>query len=159
LAVFGLRVFVSHIPIKEGIDRSAFAKFLSIGFLVLILAISAVLTIGKLDSWTTGTEELAAVDRALSDAGIARDEIILINDPATFHWVSQRPSIVIPSGDERVMLEVMDHYGVRYAVLQVNHPPELDEVYQDPEDSLLFEVLLKDQTWFILEKVDNDAVK
>lgn len=159
MSVLGLREIISRLPLKEDIDRSTFTKFLGIGFLVLILAISGVLTVGKLNTWTTGTEELVAVDRALSAAGIARDETILINDPATFNWVSERPSIVIPSGDEDMMREVMDHYGVRYAVLQINHPPELAPLYQHPEDSKLFEVLLKDQTWFVLEKVGNGAVK
>lgn len=152
MAIYGLRHLIGIMPLNKDVDRKKFEKFFSIGFLVLLGALSGVLFTAKLRGWDTGVNEIALIEDQLMDLAISDSEIILVNDPATFHWVTERPSIVIPSGKESTISDVMDRYGVNYVILQINHPPELNMLYQDPGQSSDFRVVVKDGSWLILRK-------
>jgi hypothetical protein len=156
MAIIGLRHLVQVLPLNKGVDRKIFGRFLGIGFLTLFVGISGVLFYAKASSWDNGANELSIIDAQLKELEIPNSEIILINDPATFHWVTGRPSIVIPSGDEEVMRKVMERYRVNYAVIQINHPPELHEFYHNPEKEEGFDIIGQEGSWVILQKVLND---
>ena len=151
MSVIGLREAASRLPLKEGLDRNLFEKFIGISFLVLLLLVTVVLSGSKIDGLRAGVDEMEQIVITLQELEIGQDEIILINDPATLNWVSERPAVVIPGGDETMMLAVMEHYGVHYVVLQYNHPPELADLYKNPLESENFSVLATEDTWYVLE--------
>jgi hypothetical protein len=154
MAIYGLRSIIKILPLRKGIPRENLEKFIAIGFLIIIAAITTFLFSSKLNSWRFGATEITEIHRALDQLEVPAEEIILINDPATFYWVSNRPSIVIPSGDTDTMLSVMQRYGVEYVVLQINHPPELSGLYLAPGLSEDFELIYQKDNWHILKKGD-----
>lgn len=66
---------------------------------------------------------------------------IMINDPPSYYAATRRPSLVIPYGDEDILLSTAKRYGVDAIILQVNHPAGLNKLYQTPENFSQFEVL------------------
>ena len=156
MSISGLRAVVVKLPLSEGINRNKFEQFIGVGFLFIVLTVSGVLSFPKFSSWDAGVSEIVEIEHALEESEISTEEIILINDPATFHWVTFRPTIVIPSGDESTILSVMDRYGADLVVLQINHPPELSGLYLAPSDSESFDVVHAQDTWFILRKVSQE---
>jgi hypothetical protein len=110
--------------------------------------------IGEFDeplAWRQPVREFIAIDKGLSMNGIWEEEIIFINDPPSFHWVSNRPALVIPNGEEDVLLAAMNRYQVKYVVLQKNHPPGLSDLFTNPAFSDTFEVIEQTSEWKILE--------
>ena len=156
MSIYGLKEVVSKLPLNENVNRLKFERFIGFGYFVVVLSVTGILIFSKLGTWNVGTEEISEIDQTLLELEIPPDEIILINDPATFHWVSNRPSIVIPNGDEDTMLSVMDRYDIEYAVLQVNHPPGLSGLYLAPYESEKFDVLVDENQWFIFQKVTEE---
>lgn len=76
---------------------------------------------------------LAAQDIVVNLDGYGfNDELVMINNPPGFYAATGRSSVVIPSSGIDDVLQAGEEYGVRYLVLEMNHPRELNDLYQNP---------------------------
>ncbi|HLF90170.1 MAG TPA: hypothetical protein VI451_14585 [Anaerolineales bacterium] len=76
------------------------------------------------------------VEQKLATLGAQPDEIVMVNNPPGYYLVSGRPSVVIPNGDEVVLLSVAKWYAVRYVVLDENIPAGLRGLHENPSDAV-----------------------
>ena len=84
--------------------------------------------------WEQAANDQAAVTRAL----LALDPflgVVAVNNPPGFFLASMLPCVVIPYGDEGMLHQVVDRYGVEWVVLDANHPLPLASLYEAPASS------------------------
>jgi hypothetical protein len=67
----------------------------------------------------------------LVDLGAQSGEAVLVNNAPGYWLASRRPAVVIPDGNEKMLLAVARQFDVRYIVLEISNPPELGNLYQD----------------------------
>jgi hypothetical protein len=80
-------------------------------------------------AWNVSAEHYQAVEGLLKRYGAAQDEGVLVNNPPGYWLASQRPAVVIPYGDEQVLLTAARTYDIRYLVLEISNPRQLGNLY------------------------------
>jgi hypothetical protein len=122
-------------------DYRQASRVFSAGLVALAIMLS-VLTVQKRvigaslahPTWGSGWEYYVELERALKDAGIEDDAIVMVNNAPGYYAANRRPAISIPNGGVEVSLEVAERYGAAILVLESNHPRGLDELYEHPKD-------------------------
>ena len=152
MSIDGLRIMAVKLPLNQTIERKVFEKFIGVAYILIFLVVTGVIFSSKMATWKNGAAEILEIHHAIEEQEIGVEEVVLINDPATFHWLTERPSIVIPSGNEDTLFSVMERYSAQYVVLQRNHPPELTDLYLSPDHYLEFTIVADDDQWFLLRK-------
>ena len=84
--------------------------------------------------WNRADEVSLAIGRALADRGVA-DPIVMVNNPPLFTYLTGVRSIVIPNGDEAMLLAAARQFGVDWVVLDANRPAGLADIYAEPESA------------------------
>lgn len=74
---------------------------------------------------------LAAFARA--DDQIPAGQGAAVANPPAFFYHTGRPAIPLPDGPPADLATALDRFGLRYVVLDVNHPAGLDGLYDRPE--------------------------
>jgi hypothetical protein len=94
--------------------------------------------------WNQTQAYYSKIDESLSDYGIGRNNLVLVNNPPGLYVTAHRKSISVPNGGIQTMLEVAKRYQARYLILESNHPQALNTIYEHPGDHpgliYLFEV-------------------
>jgi hypothetical protein len=80
------------------------------------------------------------------DGKTTSGSVIAINNPPGFYSVSNLKSVVIPDGDEEVLLQVVKAFSVDWLLLDHNYPKGLQSLYQNPTQV----------DWLFLEKTFVD---
>ncbi len=65
-------------------------------------------------------------------SGGSPQDVVAVNNPPAFWLASGHPSVVIPAGNPASLQRVVRDFGVRWVVLEKNHPPGLEPLYEDP---------------------------
>lgn len=120
-----------HTPRPWGMVR-----FMS-GLLVAVAALLSLLlytqrVIGSradLPAWSTSARHYQSVEQTLVRLGAQPGDPVIVNNPPGYWLASGRPAVVIPDGDERMLLAAARQYGVRYLVLEVTNPTALANLY------------------------------
>ena len=76
------------------------------------------------------------VEQKLVEMGAQPDEIVMVNNPPGYFLASGRPAVVIPNGDEAVLLSAAAQYTVGYVVLDENVPAGLQGLYENPSSTV-----------------------
>jgi hypothetical protein len=67
-----------------------------------------------------------------------------VNNPPGYYLASGRTALVVPNGSEQTLLGVARRYGVRFLLLEHDHPRGLERLYRAPDTQAglkyLFEV-------------------
>jgi hypothetical protein len=84
--------------------------------------------------WNQADEASIAIGRALADRGEA-DPIVMVNNPPLFTYQTGLRSIVIPNGDETMLLAAARQFGAQWVVLDANRPAGLAALYAGPDSS------------------------
>jgi hypothetical protein len=95
---------------------------------VIAVILSGTMAWRKIPAWRTADAVYEDVDRWLTDQGAAQAGV-MVNNPPAFWYYTDRPAIVIPNGSVAALLEVADRYGVRYVLLESNHPAGLADLH------------------------------
>ena len=82
--------------------------------------------------WNQTDGAYGAIERALLARGVV-DPIVMVNNPPLFTYHTGLRAIVIPNGDEAMLLAAARQFGVRWVVLDANRPAALAELYAQPE--------------------------
>jgi hypothetical protein len=158
MTAVGLKEVITKLPTNKNVAKHQLENLVLVMLVVITGVISLYLfsirVVGEFDqrlAWRQPAKEFMAIDKGLSMNGVWEEDIIFINDPPSFHWVSNRPALVIPNGDEKVLLAAMNRYRGTYLVLQKNHPPGLSDLFANPELSDSFVVIEQTSEWKILE--------
>ncbi len=75
--------------------------------------------------WTASSDHYQEVEQALSRLGAASGEVVLVNNPPGYWLASRRPAVVIPFGDEQMLLAAARKYNARYLILETNNARHL----------------------------------
>jgi len=78
--------------------------------------------------WNQVDEGTAAIGRELIVQGEI-DPIVMVNNPPLFTYQTGLRSIVIPNGDEAMLLAAARQFGAQWVVLDANRPAGLLDVY------------------------------
>jgi hypothetical protein len=85
-------------------------------------------------AWNNGFEAYQRLERQLLEAGVARSDVVMVNNAPGYFVANQRSSISIPDGSTETLLTVARRYGARYVLLEQNHPKGLADLYVSPGD-------------------------
>jgi hypothetical protein len=80
-------------------------------------------------AWSRANHHYQEVDSALTRLGAQDDQRVLVNDPPGYYLASGREAIVIPYGDEDMLLSAARQFQVDYLVLELNNPWMLEALY------------------------------
>lgn len=65
----------------------------------------------------------------------SRDRVA-VNNPAAFWLATGIEAVVIPDGPPQVLAAVLDDYDAEWALLESDHPQELNDLYEQPADQV-----------------------
>lgn len=82
-------------------------------------------------NWRSGNQHYLEIEQVLLSHGAQVDEAVLVNDPPGYWLASRRPAIVIPYGDDQMLLAAAKKYGINYLVLEITNPPQLSDLYHN----------------------------
>jgi len=102
-------------------------------------------------SWDGSYEYYRQLDDILQDLAISVEEIIMVNNPPGFFLASQRPSIVVPDGSTETLLLASQQYQAKFVLLEGNHPPGLNDLYDHPGQNSSLRLLWSDDYTHIFE--------
>ena len=113
------------------------------GFGFLLILVSALITLALFlpqvisdastpSAWAASNVTYQAVDQYLVEAGVAKDQIIVVNNPPGYFTATGRQSIVIPDGNIQTLLNAAKKYGAGYLVLEQNTVKDLLDLYKNP---------------------------
>ena len=80
-------------------------------------------------AWQQGAAHYREVEAELTRQGARPGQVVLVNNPPGYYLVSGRPAIVIPYGDEQILLRAARHYQADYLVLEKTNPVPLVDLY------------------------------
>ena len=134
LAPIGIRAGISWLGAKRSWDLKESWRVLGAGAVVLAVLLTVSLYANRFylgaDSWNASAQTYRAVAATISDRS---QSVVAVNNPPGFFAHSQIPAVVIPNGSEAALHDVVDSFGVRWVVLEANHPQGLDTVYAEPD--------------------------
>ncbi len=91
--------------------------------------------------WNASEVHYQEVEQTLTQSGAAAGESVLVNNPPGFWLASGRPAVVIPYGDEQMLLAAARKYDARYLVLEPNNAFHLPGLYDGTEENPALEYL------------------
>lgn len=92
--------------------------------------------------WNRSFQTSLEISHAVEEIGAEQSDLLMINNPPGLYAATGRQSIVIPNGDIKTVLEAANEFNLKYLVLEVNHPAELNELYQNPTSVGALEYIL-----------------
>jgi hypothetical protein len=141
LAPVGLERFLDIGVEKRGWQISQARKVFSWGLVTLALFLTIVVgymrIVGDDNSglaWNQTQGHYSKIEASLSKHGIAKDAIVMVNNPPGYFVATGRPAIVVPNGDIHSTLAAAQRYDANYLILESNHPQGLNDLYQNPID-------------------------
>jgi hypothetical protein len=90
-------------------------------------------------AWNAGFDHYRQVESVLAVTGVEPGAPVLVNNPPGFWLASGRPAVVIPFGDESMMLAAARQFGICYVVLEVTNPRQLADLYHGRSSYMEFE--------------------
>lgn len=91
--------------------------------------------------WNQVEERYTQVEAALAGLGASPQDIVLTTNPPGYAVVADRPAVAMPDGGPETLQAVAEDFGVRWVLVEPNHPEGLDVLYEEPQDvgSLVYE--------------------
>lgn len=137
LAPFGLESVIEWLETRRGWDPTSGSMALGSGMVAVAAVATCFLAWQRLiapaakgQGWGSADRSYALVTRqALASA----DGVVAVNNPPGFWLASGIPAVVIPDGGPDSLQAVARTFGVKWVVLEYNHPAGLEGLYRDPQ--------------------------
>lgn len=133
------------------------------GFIGICFIFTLLITIPRVggsssesSDWNAGWKSGHIIDQYLIESGAGPDDIVAINNPASFYNATGRAAIVIPNGRLDALKAAAQQFNARYLVLEQNHVKDLDDLYQHPISGQGLEYLGKVQDAEIFRVENNE---
>jgi hypothetical protein len=143
VAPIGLDVIVEKARARGRLDESAYLLFSSIMVLLAIILTTYLVYIRVVvNEWPKDDGNYASVEKMLVENGGRPGEIVIVRNPPGYYIASERPAIVIPYGDESVLLAVAKRYNAHYLILE-DHGVynDIKALYDNPQQNPLFDYM------------------
>jgi hypothetical protein len=138
-APVGLNRVISFVRKKGLFADNAYVVFQ--GMLVLLAAFMTyyLVNLRVLSEWATEDGIYASVEQTFLENGISQQVGVIVRNPPGYYISSGRPAIMLPYGDELVILEVAKRYGAGVMVLESGGTFEsIHDLYENPGDTDIF---------------------
>jgi hypothetical protein len=132
----GLENAIAHGASKRGWSRKTAWHVFSLSAVLLSALVTVWAFWGRVlqpdhqsQGWNNSLDNYKAVGNYFDEYNIPETALVIANNPPGFFLATGRPSIVIPDGSEKELLEAAQKYGAKYLVLDQNNP-KLNHLYQ-----------------------------
>jgi len=142
-APIGLDVIIEKARARGRLGESAYLLFSGIMVLLaIILTVYLVYIRVIVNEWPKDDGNYASVEKMLVENGGRPGEIVIVRNPPGYYIASERPAIVIPYGDESVLIVVAKRYNAHYLVLE-DHGVynDIEALYDDPQRNSMFDYI------------------
>jgi hypothetical protein len=134
----GLEVAIDWGAKIRGWERRKSQKVLGTSVLVIVAMLTVILfwskTIGpELNNlrWESGLRTFDEVGELLREIS-SSPEIVAVNNPPGFYLATNLECVAIPNGTVETLRGVIEHYRVKWVVLDANRPVGLAPLYDEP---------------------------
>jgi hypothetical protein len=109
-------------------------------------------------AWRSDYLRQQRLGQALSQYGVAEDDLVMVNNPPGFFVATGRSSIVIPAGDIDTVIRAGERFGASYLLLSQDTARELESLYQQPgaADELDYQATVEGIHIFKLPEAPDD---
>jgi hypothetical protein len=132
----GLTATVSWVGGRRGWDLPNATRVFAVLTIVLALVLTWGLYLirvvglgGESDPWNSAFAQYQDINQAILERDIDPGVVATNNPPGIYH-ISGINSVVIPAGGVQTLKAVTETFGVRWIVLDQNHPAELTTLYR-----------------------------
>jgi hypothetical protein len=84
--------------------------------------------------WNRSDQHYRAVEERLVELGATPCLVVMVNNPPGYYAAAKRSSVVIPYGDETMVLQAAEQYDVSYLILEQNDGGHLPRLFNQPGD-------------------------
>lgn len=138
---FGARLRRWNLAQSQGVFGTA--------MIVILIAITAFVTYQNILApvkngttvWETETRKYQEVGDFLTQLGVREDQVVMVNNPATFTAVTGRSSIAVPLSSISNLQQLADRFRADILVLEDAHVSSLDSLYRYPTDNACCKLL------------------
>lgn len=116
--------------------------------IVLALLVTAIIFVTRVFSldlktniWDRTETQMAKVEKKLVEFGAASSDVVIMNDPPGYYWVTGRPAVAQPDGDEDTIVKLSEQYHVKYLILDKDHAAGFDEIFTNASDTARLKLL------------------
>lgn len=131
-APVGVRTVVEWLARQRKWEKGANVAVFVMALLILTGGFLALLQFGKQPA--SSGREAAQVEALLKREGATPCLTIMVNNPPGYYLKAQRAAVVIPYGDENMVLAAARRYGVSYLAVGQSNSGHLPGLYQQPGD-------------------------
>ncbi len=90
--------------------------------------------LGKM-MWDQHAALYSEIESKLVEIGAEPDDVVMVTNPPGYYVSTRRSSIVMPFGDETVLLTAADVYDADYLILSPDHVYQLDVLYLNAQST------------------------
>jgi hypothetical protein len=134
----GLEVAIHWGAKVRGWDRREAIKVLGTSVIVIVVILTGVLFWSKAigpdlnqPRWDSGFRTYNKVGDQLHKLSPS-PAVVAVNNPPGFYFATNLECVVIPNGTVDILRDVIERYQVGWVVLDVNRPPDLKMLYDEP---------------------------
>jgi 4-amino-4-deoxy-L-arabinose transferase-like glycosyltransferase len=134
----GLEVAIDWGAKVRGWERRKALKVFGTSVLVIVAILTIILFWSKVigpewnqPRWESGFRTYNEVGEQLRKLS-SSPEVVAVNNPPGFSLATNLECVVIPNGTVETLREVIEHYRVRWVVLDANRPAGLATLYDEP---------------------------
>ncbi|HEY9076954.1 MAG TPA: hypothetical protein VIO61_10490 [Anaerolineaceae bacterium] len=88
--------------------------------------------------WDRSARHYQEIESILVERGVKPGERVMVNNPPGYIMVSNRQSLVIPYGDERMLLSAACQFQAVYLILEATNPSQLGNLYHQEYNTSTF---------------------
>lgn len=89
----------------------------------------------KSNAWDQPEAQMAQVENKLIQFGASESDVVITNNPPGYYWVTGRPAIAQPDGNEDTIVMLSEHFNAKYLILDKDHVEGLDEIFRAASDT------------------------
>ena len=138
-APVGLNVVVAFARKRGMFADNAYVVFQGMFVVLAMLMTYYLVDLRVLGEWATEDGGYASVEKMFLENGISPEIGVIVRNPPGYYISSGRPAIALPYGDESVIFQVAEKYGVGLLVLEGTGTFDwIQKLYDDPTGSDTF---------------------
>lgn len=134
LAVVGIHSLGNSYALRRKLDPELSAKVFLTGVVAIAIVATGFLFNVRVirQEWGHQFRRYQTLDQRWR--GLSENDRVAVNNPAAFWLATGVQAVVIPDGPPALLVAVMADYEVDWAVLESDHPRELNGLYDTPGD-------------------------
>jgi hypothetical protein len=134
LTPLGVQLAVEWLGSKRGWSIAEAQRILGAGAVALAATLTVGLFAGRQILPPEGWNASAVAYESVADSLPAFDNaVVAVNNPPGFHLYCGCDAVSIPNGDPSALHQLVERYGIRWVVLDANHPAGLRSLYERPD--------------------------